>query len=335
MSRQRAVVAELAHEAATSAEDDLRCRAWLATGHQSRTYLRHLEPWSASAGFDASLPDVARHRAALEEHALRAEAQALRLDDGTSAPTRERLGVRLALIGKGGAGKTFVAATLARLLARSGRRVLAVDLDTNPGLSYSLGMSGADAALPREAVEPCAGGNYGWQLAAGLSPREVVDRFSAAGPDGVRLLSLAKIDTVDKQGPKQTVAALLHVVLGFGWPGWDVVADLEAGPTTPFERYHAFADDVAVVVGPAWRSALTARRLLPMVGDRRTVVVANRFRAEPDHPGLAAAVRLPDDPEVAQAERRGLAPLDVCPGSPAVVALRWLIGHLLAGTAAA
>jgi hypothetical protein len=69
---------------------------------------------------------------------------------------------------------------------------------------------------------------------------------------------------------------------------------------------------------------MTARRLLPMVEDRRSIIVSNRFRDEPDHPGLAARFRIPFDPELAEAERQGLAPLDACPDSPAIVALSQL-----------
>jgi hypothetical protein len=59
-----------------------------------------------------------------------------------------------------------------------------------------------------------------------------------------------------------------------------------------------------------------------MVGDgRRTRIVANRFRSEPDHPGLSPAVRIPFDPAVAEAERRGLSPLDACPDSPTIAAI--------------
>jgi hypothetical protein len=59
-----------------------------------------------------------------------------------------------------------------------------------------------------------------------------------------------------------------------------------------------------------------------MVGEgRSTTLIANRFRNEPDHPGLVPRVRVPFDPEVAEAERQGLSPLDVCPDSPAIRAI--------------
>ncbi len=179
-----------------------------------------------------------------------------------------------------GVGFDVIASTLARLLARRGRNVLAADLDTNPGLAMSLGMPRTDAGLSAKAVEEHPGANYGWQLASGLTPPDAVARFSTRGPDGVHFLGVGKITSPNKSAAMQSVAAIVQILLGVGSPDWDVIADLEAGPTTPFERYHAFASDVMVVVGPAWRSAMTARRLLPMVADSNAIIVENRFRDE-------------------------------------------------------
>jgi CO dehydrogenase maturation factor len=323
MERQRAVVDDLAARAGDA-------RAWLAVARQANSYLRHLDPWRHRAVAGAGAEKEA-HQTALEEARGRADAELAAFDADEVERARMSLGIRLAVIGKGGAGKTVISSTLSRLLARSGRNVFAADLDTNPGLAISLGLPATVAGLPPEAVEEHPGSIYGWQLTSSTSPLEVVERFATVAPDGVRFLALGKIGspatgpdgpTTGKEAAKQSVAALVHLLLGIGDPDWDVIADLEAGPTTPFERYHSFADDVAVVVGPAWRSAMTARRLLPMVGDgRRTTIVGNRFRDEPDHPGLAAKVRIPFDPELAEAERQGLAPLDACPDSPAIAAI--------------
>ena len=73
---------------------------------------------------------------------------------------------------------------------------------------------------------------------------------------------------------------------------------------------------------------MTARRLLPVIGAMPTMVVANRWRGADDHAGLAPAVRIPFDPAVIEAERLGLAPLDHCPGSPAVSAIEDLADQL-------
>ncbi len=330
MARQRAVVDAL-RPALGDADVDT-CVGWMAQRRQAQTYLRHLQPRlelenARRGAMPASLSDAERE---LTRSAAQATAQLEGFDEATRVTARPRMGLRLAVIGKGGAGKTFVSSTLARLLARQGRRVLAIDMDTNPGLSMSLGLGPIDAGLPVEALEESKGTMYGWRLAAGLSPDEAVDRYSTEAPDGVRFLGLGKIGGVDKESAKRSVEPLIHLALGFGQPDWDVIADLEAGPTTPFERYHSFADDVVVVVGPAWRSAMTARRLLPLVGPRRTMMVANRFHDEPDHPGMDPVARIPFDPEVADAERAGLAPLDACPDAAGIRAVnQFAQRHLL------
>lgn len=320
-ARQASVLADLAARAGAASDPAAECSGWLAVRRQAQAYLRVFGNRAGSRAFRSLAHRVDSHRWVLDGFLEEAQSRLQTFDGDLRSEAGRGLGIRLAVIGKGGAGKSVVSGTLARILARRGRRVLAVDLDTNPGLAFSLGLPHTRGGLPPEALEQRPGAPYGWTLAAGLTPTEAVERCSVEAPDGVRFLGLGKIDDPDKSAPKRSLAALLQILRGFGEPGWDVVGDLEAGPTTPFERYHSFADHVLIVVGPAWRSALTARRLLPLVGDVPAIVVANRFREEPDHPGLPPAVRIPFDPDVAEAERLGLAPLDACPGSPAVKAV--------------
>ena len=308
-------------------------RGWLAVRRLAASFLRYSATLPTARMSDGMLLEVEAHRARLRAAGAAATAALAGTDEAALAAARAGLGLRVALIGKGGAGKTVISSTLARTLARRGRTVFAADLDTNPGLAISLGLPPTEAGLPAEALEESPSGMYGWQLAAGISPDEAVERFAAVAPDGVRYLGLGKIGAVDKDQARRSVAAVLQILLGFAAPDVDVIADLEAGPTTPFEYYHGFSEDVLVVVGPAWRSAMTARRLLPMVGDRRMTIVANRFRDEPDHPGLPPAIRIPNDPALTQAEREGRSPIDACPDSPAVQAIARLADRLLATNA--
>ena len=324
LARRTTVVADLA----ARAED---VPGWLAVRRHSGSYLRHLATWQRSSWYTNISHVLADHEAELRAWQARSDGELAAVAPEERAAAEAGLGLRLALIGKGGAGKTVLSSTLARVLARRGRRVLAVDLDVNPGMSYSVGLLGRDITLPTEALEEDPNAAYGWQLRTGLLPRVAVEEFAVPGPDGVSVMSVGKIGGLDKMSAKRTVPAVCEILLGYGESGVDVIADLEAGPTTPFEHYHAFADDVAVVVGPAWRSAMTARRLLPMVGEgRRTTIIANRFRDEPDHPGMAPHIRVPFDPEVWAAERRGESPLDAVPDSPTVAAVEriadWFTG---------
>ncbi len=330
MARQLSILEGFEAAAVDQADDLSTCLGWIALRRQAGRYLRSLANWSAFGSFQRYAEPMAAHRSAIEGFVVTSESELARLDGEAREEACRRLGRRLAVVGKGGAGKTLISGTLARLLARRGRRVLAADLDTNPGLTFTLGMPDGEAGLPLEALERHEGAAYGWQLASGLSPAEAVERFAIPAPDGVRYLGLGKIVEPEKLVPRRSVVAIQQILVGFGDPGWDVVGDLEAGTTTLFERYHLFADHVLVVVGPAWRSALTARRLQPLIGDLPTTVIANRFREEPDHPGLHPALRIPFDPEVAEAERLGVAPLDYCPDSPAIRAIDELAERFLA-----
>lgn len=235
--------------------------------------------------------------------------------------------MRVAVVGKGGAGKTTVAGTLARLLARRGGLVVAADLDPNPGLTWSLGLPVVDAGLPDAALREDEEAPYGWRLATGLTPTEAVERFAVIGPDGVRYLSPGKIDGAT-HGVSRSLTAVREILAGLHPLDCDVIADLEAGPTTPFEGYHSFADRVLVIVTPGWSSALTARRLRPIVEDVPITIVANRWGDQAQHRGLRAETIIPADPCIAEADRLGRAPLDHCPGSPAVQAIEALAERL-------
>lgn len=320
--RQATEVERLSQTARSVDDAESACLFWMGAFRQAKRYLGALD----------TRPDreeeTAAHRAGLERAVEEARAVLAAADPSVLQHERGRLGIRVAIVGKGGSGKSLIAGTLARLLARRGRPVLAADFDTNPGLAYSLGVPATDGALADDAVAEDAGASYGWGLRAGVAPADVVERHALVGPDGVRFLTLGKIGWIDKDAPKRTVVALCELIAAFGEPQWDVIGDMEAGPTTPFERYHAFAEQALVVVTPQWVSAMTARRLLSTLEDVEPLVVANRFGDEPDHPGLAPVVRIPLDPHAADAERRGLAPLDACPDSPTVAAIARLADTL-------
>ncbi len=324
LDRQAAALGHL-RDLAESATGDDQALGWVTLEAAADRAVRDHEPLLRARRLEALAPDLAAHQAGLEHH-RRAAAHALSLlDAGVRRDAERRRGRRVAVIGKGGAGKSMISATVARLLARQGRRVFCADLDSCHGTGYSLGIGTTFAELPPEALEEHGGSSYGWRLATGLLPHQAVERHAVTAPDGVRFLTLGKIGDPAEQRARRSVVALRQILGGFAEPGWDLVGDLEAGPTTPFERYHSFAEQVVVVVGPAWRSALTARRLLPIVAGVPTIIVSNRFRDEPDHEGLAPEVRVPFDPAVADAERAGLAPLDEAPGSPAMQACAQLV----------
>ncbi len=97
--------------------------------------------------------------------------------------------MKIAVVGKGGSGKTTTSAVLARTLARSGRSTLALDCDSNPNLGLSLGLDEdvTESLLAlRDAVD--AG-----EEEHASSPDELVRRFGVDAPDGVRLAVVTAI----------------------------------------------------------------------------------------------------------------------------------------------
>jgi CO dehydrogenase maturation factor len=105
--------------------------------------------------------------------------------------------VKIAVAGKGGSGKTTAAAVVARTIARAGRRVVALDCDSNPNLGISLGV-GAERTerlvAMRQALD--AGGE---EHAPGFEA--LLERYGAPAPDGVRLAVVTQIDNPEPGCP--------------------------------------------------------------------------------------------------------------------------------------
>ena len=239
--------------------------------------------------------------------------------------------MKLAVVGKGGVGKSVLSATLARTWGRAGTPVLAVDLDPNPGLALSLGVPLTDEGLPGEAVEATEGVAYGHRLRDGLTAAQAVEIYAAKGPDGVRFLQVGNIDRA-AHSVARNVVAIRGILRGFDLPGWNVLGDLEAGPTTPFEGYMKFADLGLIVVEPTEVSILTARRLAAILAVDKLpfVLIANQVRGgdgETAVRNLAAELGcemlavIPHDAAIEEADRLGVPPIDHAPTSPGVSAM--------------
>ena len=104
---------------------------------------------------------------------------------------------RVAIAGKGGTGKTTIAGTIARLIGRKGRPVLAIDGDTNPNLAHILGLP-PDAAeqlndLPRDILERVED-ESGSRIVLTVEPEDLLRDYGAEAPDGVELLVMGKVD---------------------------------------------------------------------------------------------------------------------------------------------
>ncbi len=105
--------------------------------------------------------------------------------------------MRIAIAGKGGTGKTTIAGTLARALARSGRDVLAIDADTNPNLASVLGIprSTAEAivSLPRNLMQRQSNADGTTTTVFAADPEQLIGEFAVRGPDGVQLMVMGRV----------------------------------------------------------------------------------------------------------------------------------------------
>ncbi len=238
--------------------------------------------------------------------------------------------MRLAIAGKGGAGKTTISATLARLVARTGRSVVALDADANPNLSAALGVPAATAArlgpVPSSIVSRRIGG-------AGLTEpiEDVVDRYALIAPDGVRLLGMGAPEHADEGCLCAAHAVVSSLLQDLGSAERLVVVDMEASPEHLSRGTVRHVDTIWLVAEPYYRSLETVRRMAALVAELpvpRVAVVANKVRSTADENairefcdrrGFALAGIVPWSDEVVAADRAGV-PVVEWPAAHAVVA---------------
>jgi len=247
--------------------------------------------------------------------------------------------VRVAVAGKGGAGKTTISATLARLAARAGSRVVAIDADANPNLSVALGV-GADAAaglgpVPSSLVSRRIGG-------AGLtvSIDDVLDRYALVAPDGVRLLGMGAPAHADEGCLCSAHAVVSSLLEDLGGPERFVVVDMEASPEHLSRGTVRHVDAICLVAEPYYRSLETVRRMGALVAELPVScvrVVANKVRSTQDEKaisefcarhGFTLAGILPWSDDVLAADRARVPVVEWSAALPVVNALRTLLEDL-------
>ena len=196
--------------------------------------------------------------------------------------------MKLAIVGKGGVGKTTLAAVLARRMAALGRPVIAVDADPDGNLAAALGvpveaMPQPIAQMRDLILERTEAKDQGSGLMFKLNPLvdDLPERF-AVNTRGVRLLVLGTVELGGKgcMCPEGALLESLMQLLLLRLPD-DVILDMEAGLEHLGRASARGVDAMIAVVEPGMRSVQTAeraRRLAADIGIQRTFVVGNRIR---------------------------------------------------------
>ncbi len=258
--------------------------------------------------------------------------------------------MKLAVSGKGGVGKTTVAGTLARIYARQGATVLAIDADPNANLGVTLGVprERADAVLPvadnaalieeKTGVSPASSGGV-FRLSFRVD--DIIDRFGVATPDGVTLLVMGVVRSAG-QGCLCPANALIRAILRHLLVRREeiVILDMEAG-TEHLGRRTAEHVDVMVIVSDANRKSLeTARHIYVLareMGVQQAYLVGNKvldardeaaITAYSQNHGLPLLALIPFDEEIRLTDVKGEA-LSLSQASSGLHALRALSERLL------
>lgn len=249
--------------------------------------------------------------------------------------------MKLAIAGKGGSGKTSISGTMARLLARGGQRVLAIDGDSNPNLALTLGIPAERMShmptLPADLLRRTSGGDV--ELTQSLD--HIKRSHSVSGPDGVDLLVMAHPQHANTGCLCQMHATVRTIIDAVSEDGRDVcILDTEASPEHLSRGTALYADALLAVVEPYFKSLETGRRMAVLAQDlglERVALVANKIRDEREEEAVRAFAAkhdieiggmVPFDECFIEAERASVAPLDLAPDAPAIeaigdIALRW------------
>ena len=243
--------------------------------------------------------------------------------------------VKLAVVGKGGVGKTTIAGTIARLLSRDGYKVIALDADPAMNLHSAIGISEENFAkiIPiseeKELIEERAG--KGGIFIVNPKVDDIPAKYQIEGPDNVRLLVLGTIKKA-KSGCMCPENAFLRALLGHLILDVKdaVVIDMEAGIEHLGRGTLRYVDAMAIIIEPGRRSTELAERIKDLAHElmvSRLFIIGNKVAASEEEEFIKSVAKalniellgmIPYDNALRSADLNGKAPIDFTPDSPAI-----------------
>ncbi|HLP61615.1 MAG TPA: P-loop NTPase [Candidatus Deferrimicrobium sp.] len=237
--------------------------------------------------------------------------------------------MKIAISGKGGVGKSTLAAALALLMARQGQKVLALDADPDANLAAALGIPGSEQRkiIPISQhvalIEERTGAKvkqYGQVFKLNPEVSDIADKYATVY-EGVALLVLGAVE----QGgsgcacPENVLIRSLVMDLVLN-KNEALIMDMEAGIEHLGRATSRGVDCMIVVIEPGQRSIDSANKIIRMaheIGLKNIRFVANKVdgtndeqfirQAFPNHDLLGI---IPYSEEIRRNDRNGLSVLD-------------------------
>jgi CO dehydrogenase maturation factor len=236
--------------------------------------------------------------------------------------------MKIAVSGKGGVGKTLIAAGLARGFAERGLKTIAIDADSSPNLALTLGLSAEEARkiVPisenKELVESKTGTGYSGVYRLSFTVDDVVRDYSVSTPFGVNLIVMGTVRSMGSGcmcAPNAVVRALLrHLIVERNEA---VILDMEAG-VEHIGRGTAQRVDALLIVADANLKSLEIAKhihaLAAKAGMKQIFLIGNRvmdetqkeaIRSFAEKNSLPILAYVPFDQKIIETEMRGETPL--------------------------
>jgi CO dehydrogenase maturation factor len=236
--------------------------------------------------------------------------------------------MKIAVSGKGGVGKTLIAAGLARGFTERGLKTIAIDADSSPNLALTLGLSTEEARkiVPisenTELVESKTNTGYSGVYRLSFTVDDIVQKYSVNTPLGVNLIVMGTVRSMGSGcmcAPNAVIRALLrHLIVERNEA---VIMDMEAG-VEHIGRGTAQRVDALLIVADANLKALeTAKHihdLATKAGMKHIYLIGNRVVDNTQKEAITNFAQqnnltilafVPFDQKIIEAEMHGETPL--------------------------
>jgi CO dehydrogenase maturation factor len=131
--------------------------------------------------------------------------------------------MKIAVSGKGGVGKTLIAAGLANAFGKRSFKTIAIDADSSPNLGLTLGLSVEEArkitpiSENKGLVESKTSTGYSGVYNLNFTVDDIVREYSVATPMGVNLIVMGTVQSMEAGcmcAPNAVIRALLRHLSG-------------------------------------------------------------------------------------------------------------------------